>query len=127
MVESGLNHLPVVKKIATALTGSGLREDMLGVEFEGGGAFSRRTQHGIQPYSLHWFTQEPICSRSSSIEILNSLGGTPFIFHLPHSHPLSLPSSLLFTLVVDIPPNESWWTPGKIVSLDPWGHSSDLR
>ncbi|KAF5365463.1 hypothetical protein D9758_010823 [Tetrapyrgos nigripes] len=94
-------------------------------------------QHGIQPYVLHWFAKDPlvrgpvICSRlPSSIKFRNALGAHSGSYSIYRAlaigigtlSPSHRPDYSMTAPPVDIPPNESWWTPGKIVSFDPWGH-----
>ncbi|KAF5357474.1 hypothetical protein D9758_012505 [Tetrapyrgos nigripes] len=94
-------------------------------------------QHGIQPYILHWFAKDPlvrgpvICSRlPSSIKFRNALGAHSGSYSIYRAlaigmgtlSPSHRPDYSMTAPPVDIPPNESWWTPGKIISFDPWGH-----
>ncbi|KAF5374238.1 hypothetical protein D9758_004726 [Tetrapyrgos nigripes] len=94
-------------------------------------------QHGIQPYVLHWFAKDPlvrgpvICSRlPSSIKLRNALGAHSGSYSIYRAlaigmgtlSPSHRPDYSMTAPPVDIPPNESWWTPGRIVSFDPWGH-----
>ncbi|KAK7462175.1 hypothetical protein VKT23_007778 [Stygiomarasmius scandens] len=94
-------------------------------------------QHGIHPYQLSWFSSSPstrgpvICSRlPSSIKLRNAIGAHSGSYSIYRALSIGMgtldpnhrPDYSLTSPPVDVPPNEAWWTPGKIVSFDPWGH-----
>ncbi|THU97361.1 hypothetical protein K435DRAFT_778100 [Dendrothele bispora CBS 962.96] len=87
-------------------------------------------QHGIQPYPLTWFSPDPsirgpiICSRlPSSIKRRNAIGAHSGSYSIYRAlsigmgtlDPAHRPDYSMTAPPVEIPPNEAWWTPGKIV------------
>lgn len=94
-------------------------------------------QVGIKPIPLNWDAKDPqkrgpvVASRHpNSIKIRNSIGaygGSYSIYRalacaMGQLNPNHRPDYTNTEPPFDIPPNESWYTPGKIVAMDPWGH-----
>ncbi|KAF9473820.1 cyclohydrolase [Pholiota conissans] len=94
-------------------------------------------QHGIAPAPLHWGAATAtargpvVCSRlPSSIKHRNAIGAHSGSYSIYRAlsiamgtlNPSHKPDYANTQPPVDIPPNPAWFDPGKIVSLDPWGH-----
>jgi GTP cyclohydrolase II len=94
-------------------------------------------QAGIRPLPLRWYAQDPhergpvIASRHpKSIKIRNAIGaygGTYCVYRalsiaVGKLNPMHRPDFTNTEPPFEIPANPSWYTPGKIVSIDPWGH-----
>jgi GTP cyclohydrolase II len=92
-------------------------------------------QPGVQPIALRWYApsaQErgPVIVSRANLSQRNAIGassGSYCIYHalavacgaLPPNH---RPDYCLTEPAIDVAPNEAWSTPGRIVSLDPYGH-----
>ncbi|UZJ54574.1 hypothetical protein CBS101457_003894 [Exobasidium rhododendri] len=94
-------------------------------------------QSGIHPVPLNWYAESPhergpvIASRHpNSIKIRNAIGAYGGAYSVYRAlavaigklNPNHRPDYTNTEPPFDILPNPSWFTPGKIVSLDPWGH-----
>lgn len=94
-------------------------------------------QAGIRPVPLKWYAQDPlergpvIASRHpKSIKLRNAIGaygGTYSVYRslsiaVGKLNPNHRPDFTNTEPPFDIPPNPSWFAPGKIVGIDPWGH-----
>lgn len=95
------------------------------------------SQTGINPFGIKWGADTAtargpvICSRlPSSIKRRNALGAHSGSYSIYRAlsiamgtlNPTHKPNYTNTQPPVDIPPNPSWFDPGKIVSMDPWGH-----
>ncbi|KAF9477623.1 hypothetical protein BDN70DRAFT_810369 [Pholiota conissans] len=94
-------------------------------------------QHGIAPAPMRWGAATAsergpvVCSRLlSSIKHRNAIGAHSGSYSIYRAlaiamgtlDPTHKPDYANTQPPVDIPPNPTWSDPGKIVSLDPWGH-----
>lgn len=94
-------------------------------------------QHGIAPHPLRWGSADPtergpvVCSRlPSSIKYRNAIGAHSGSYSIYRAlsiamgtlSPTHKPDYSLTSPPIDLPPNQAWADPKKIVSFDPWGH-----
>ncbi|KAI0052735.1 cyclohydrolase [Auriscalpium vulgare] len=94
-------------------------------------------QHGVKPHPLTWGASEPkergpiIPSRlPSSIKHRNAIGAHSGSYSIYRALAIAMgtlmpthkPDYSQTEPPVSIPPQPSWFDPGKIVSFDPWGH-----